>query len=47
MLIKRQDGTVLGRYTLDKYGRRVLKFNPSFILAAGATWRYIRTPKVG
>lgn len=47
MLIKRQDGTVLGRYTLDKYGRRVLKFNPSFILAAGATWRYSNTYSEG
>ena len=40
MILKLSDDIVIGRFTLDKYGRRVQKFNPTFQVQRGATWKY-------
>ena len=40
LILKLSNDIAIGRFTLDKYGRRVQKFNPTFQVPRGSTWKY-------
>ena len=43
MTISQEGGITIGRYTLNKYYRRVFKFMPHSVMEKGSAWKYSNT----